>query len=448
MLDAHTEANVRAAQHGHGLPPTERQTPYRNLRHLLSLQATVTPDKTLLVDYDGDGQREETSTAAFNARVHQAAGFLYDDVGVRRGDCVATLVAGSVDALVIAYACWLVGAAVAPLDADIDDASLAAALHESTASVWLVGGDATARAERIVANGTPELRQIVQVGGTPRPDRLHFEDEIANRPDTFMSADEAAELDDAALRVGGVVLSQYNLLVGAHGVAHANAITGNQRLLSALPLTDAHGLVMTALLPLVCGGSVVSDAAFSPAQFWRRIAADRVQVASLRPAQLQALVDFANEQAANGGSVWGDGIGRHHLRHFRHVLCARRGLAAALVRAFEHHFALPVLSGYAQDATSGLCSCLPLDLRWDDRRHWLLDFETPSVGCAVGPNELAVLDDAGHRLGPGERGALCLRGHNVTSSGDAEAFAFGWRRTGDTGLYEVDARGRAFFFAD
>jgi hypothetical protein len=43
------------------------------LRHLLSLQASVTPDNTYLIHYDAEGSREEYSFARFNARVHQAA---------------------------------------------------------------------------------------------------------------------------------------------------------------------------------------------------------------------------------------------------------------------------------------------------------------------------------------------------------------------------------------
>jgi long-chain acyl-CoA synthetase len=61
-------------------------------------------------------------------------------------------------------------------------------------------------------------------------------------------------------------------------------------------------------------------------------------------------------------------------------------------------------------------------------------------------------DGSGQQLGPGERGEICIRGHQVMKEyfkrpdANAETFKFGWFRSGDEGFYEVDERGRQFFF--
>jgi long-chain acyl-CoA synthetase len=61
-------------------------------------------------------------------------------------------------------------------------------------------------------------------------------------------------------------------------------------------------------------------------------------------------------------------------------------------------------------------------------------------------------DGSGEQLGPGERGEICIRGHNVMNyyflrpEANQETFKFGWFRSGDEGFYEVDDQGRHFFF--
>lgn len=466
--DPTTEAHIHAAQHVHGVPPEARKVPYRNVRHLLSLHATVTPEKVFLIHYDGDGQREAYTYADFNARVHQAAGFLYDDLGVRRGDRVATIAYNHIDTVVLYFACWLIGAAVAPQNVAEDDRRIAFILRNSEAKVLLARPEYLARAERLVGGsedglGAANIRQIVQVGGAAEARYPHFETEIANRPDTFMSADEAPTLDDEALLVytsgttgapKGVVLTQYQLMTDAYGISQWNAITGNQRMMNVLPIHHVNGIVVTLLTPLYVGGSVVLNRAYTSAQLWRRIAAERVQVVSVVPTLLQFSLEYADKQASEGRSIWGEGVGRHDLRHFRHFICGAGTLAMSLVKAFEDRFGLPVLHGYGLSETTCYSCFLPIDLRWEEHRHWLLDFGYPSIGCPIEPNEMAIFDAAGEgvRLGPGERGEICVRGHNVMKGywlrpdANDEAFKFGWFRSGDEGFYEVDPRGRTFFF--
>ena len=76
------------------------------------------------------------------------------------------------------------------------------------------------------------------------------------------------------------------------------------------------------------------------------------------------------------------------------------------------------------------------------------------IGGPIEPNEMAIFDalGAGEQLDPGQRGEICVRGHNVMKyyfqrpDANAETFKFGWFRSGDEGFYEVDERGRKFFF--
>ncbi|MCC6616552.1 MAG: acyl--CoA ligase [Anaerolineae bacterium] len=467
-VDAQTLNNIHAARTVNHIPPEAHRVPFRNLRHLLSLHATATPEKVFLVHYDADGAREEYTYADFNARVHQVAGYLYDDLGVRRGDRVATIAYNHAETVILYFACWLIGAAVAPQNVAEDDRRIAYILRNSEAVVCFARAEYLERAERIITSqdeelGAPNIRQIVVMGGDGTGKYPDFAAETASRPNTFISTDERPTLDDEALLVytsgttgapKGVVLTQYNLLVDAQGISQWQAITGNQRMMCVLPIHHVNGIVVTIITPLFVGASTVLNRAYSSSTFWKRIADEQVHVVSVVPTLLQFCLDYADAQAAQNESIWGEGIGKQQLRHFRHFVCGAGTLAMSLVKAFEERFDIPVLHGYGLSETTCYSCFLPIDLSWEEHRHWLLDYGYPSIGCPIEPNEMAIFDPLGEgrELPPGERGEICIRGHNVMRyyyhrpDANQETFKFGWFRSGDEGFYEVDERGRKFFF--
>lgn len=450
-LDSVTRANLEAAHMVRGIPAAQRKVPFRNIRHLLSLHATVAPDAVCLITYDAEGQRTEWSYAEFNARVHQTANLLHEDLGIQRGDRVAVL-AGNHQAMVLIYfACWLIGAVVAPQNVAEPDAHV---LRSSAAC--FVQPD-------YLKQIPPDAPQIVQLGGEPVSEYMQFYEMVRNQPMTYLGDDAAkagdsvqradtrstAHLDDTALLIDGVLLTQYNLLAAAQSLAQAQAMTANQRLMSALPLHTVNSIT-TLMALLYAGGSMVLNPQFAVSTFWRRIIEDRVHLVSVTPTTLQALVEQGQANIGAGYTAFGEGVHRRGIIHFRHLLGS--GVPQGLARAFEDLFGLPLLHGYSRSETTGYTCCLPIDLTWEAHRHWLLGYDYPSVGCPVDANEMAILDANGQRLGPGERGEICIRGHNVMQSYDqrpdanAEAFKSAWFRSGDTGYYLEDEAGRPFFF--
>jgi long-chain acyl-CoA synthetase len=467
-VDGATLAKIKAAQTLNGMPQNQRKIPYDNIRQVLSQHARTTPEKTFLIHYDADGNREELTYAEFNARAHQVANLLHDDLGVKRGDRVATIAYNHSDTAIIYFACWLIGAAVAPQNVAEDDRRLAFILRNSEAVICFVREEFLERAEKIIHGseddglGAPNIRQIIQVGGTPRPDYLQFHEVVKNLPTSYLG-DFTPTLDDEALLVytsgttgapKGVVLTQYNLLVDAYGMANWQAITGNQRLMCVLPIHHVNGIVATIIAPMYVGGSTVLNRSFSVNNFWRRITAERVHIVSTVPTLLQFCVEYAEEQVKLGNPIFGPGIKRQDLTHFRHLMCGAGTLARALVKNFEDTFGFPILHGYGLSETTCYSCHLPVNLTWDEHRHWMLNYGYPSIGCPIEVNEMAIFDAAGsgQMLGPGERGEICLRGHNVMKyyyqrpDANAETFKFEWFRSGDEGFYQEDSRGRRFFF--
>lgn len=483
-LDNETLSNLKAAHVVNSIPATQRKVPYRNIRHLLSLHAKTSPEKTFLIYYDGEGNREELSYAEFNARVHQVANFLFDDLGVRRGDRVATIGYNHSDMVLIYFACWIIGATVAPQNVAEDDRRIAFILRNSEAVVVLVREEYLERAERIVHGseeeelGAPNIRQIVQVGGEPQERYLHFHEAVKNLPTTFLGDQQEGKNDDDALAAPteftptlddeallvytsgttgapkGVVLTQYNLLVDALGISQWQGITGNQRMMCVLPIHHVNGIVVTLVTPLFVGGSTVLNRAFSSHHFWERVVREGVNIVSVVPTLLQFLLEYGEACREKGDTIFGQGISRRDLTHFRHFICGAGTLAVALARDFENTFGLPILHGYGLSETTCYSCFLPIDLTWEEHQHWMQHYGYPSIGCPIEPNEMAIFDASGNgvQLGPGERGEICIRGHNVMkyyfkrADANKETFKFGWFRSGDEGFFEVDEQGRHFFF--
>jgi long-chain acyl-CoA synthetase len=470
--DVQTAANLEAARTLPGRPPSAYLVPFRGVGHLLDHHTEQTPDKVFLIHYDAQGVRGDLTFQQFRARVRQVAAVLAS-LGVRRGDRVATIAYNHLDTVLIYFACWQIGAAVAPQNVSEDDARIAFILRNSESVVAFVRQEYMARAQHIIRDegegrGVANIRQIVQIGGDAPAGVASFEALLAAATDApldplTMDGSPVSTLEDEALLVytsgttgapKGVVLTQYNMLADAHGIADWQQITPDQRLMNVLPIHHVNGIIVTLITPLVAGGSVVLNRQYHSSTFWARLARERAHIASVVPTLLQFCCEYADAQQAAGASIWGEGVDAAELSHVRHLICGAGTLAVALVKRFEERFGVRVLHGYGLSETTCYSCYLPIDLSDEDHRHWLQDFGYPSIGCAIGVNEMAIFDaaGAGERLGPGERGEICIRGHNVMKyyyqrpDANRETFKFGWFRSGDEGFYEVDDHGREFIF--
>ncbi|NDJ86438.1 MAG: acyl--CoA ligase [Chloroflexi bacterium] len=465
-VDTDTQPKIWEAQALRGRPPRSRLVPYRNIRHLLNNRASESPEKIFLIYYDQDNKRTELSYAAFNARVNQTANFLLS-LDVKRGDRVATIAYNHIDTVVIYFACWKIGATVAPQNVAEDDQRIAYILRNSEAVIAFVREEYLERAQRII-HGTEEdlgaanVRQIVQVGGATQPDYPRYHEHV-ERHSTTLDDEDSTTLDDESLLVytsgttgppKGVVLTQYNMLVDAYGISSWQGITGNQRMMCVLPIHHVNGTIVTLITPMFVGGSTVLNRQYSPRHFWERIAHEHVNVVSVVPTLLQFSCEYGDQQALKGESIYGTGIDRADLAHFRHLICGAGTLAIQLARRFENQFGFPILHGYGLSETTCYSCFLPIDLDWETHQRWMHAYGYPSIGCPISTNEMAIFDPSGNgqQLEAGERGEICVRGHNVMKhyyqrpDANKETFKFGWFRSGDEGFYEEDDQGRRFFF--
>jgi uncharacterized protein (TIGR03089 family) len=313
--------------------------PHRNIRHVLSLQSKVSPEKPFIIHYNGDDRREELPFVEVNARAHQTANMLQEDLTLKPGDRVAVLVDNSADAAVFYLACWILGAVVVLLNPSDEDTHLAARLNDSDSPVCLIAHDYLRRS----LNFMPSDCQLVQVGGLPNAHIPYFNELVKNMPNTFFNDHAEPTLDAPALWLSAnAVLTQGDLLSAAQNLALAQSFTGNQRMMTLLPLYNANEIILALLMPLLVGGSTLLNPNFQAADLWRQITAERVQIASVTSDMLQACIDFADAQLKRGEPIWGSGIHQQDLTRFRHLICPDSNLDSSLIKTFQERLGLAV----------------------------------------------------------------------------------------------------------
>lgn len=196
-------------------------------------------------------------------------------LGVARGDRVVVHLRKSVEEVVAMFAAWRIGAVAVNVNAQWTMSQLQYVVEDSGARVGIL--DAR-RAKEWQAQRPCEL--AVVVAGTPPvgPGFHPWPNEAATPPERhLLDVDVAAILytSGSTGKPKGVVLSHTHLLVGARSVARYTKQTGNDRLLSLLPLSFDYGLnqVLTAFL---VGARVVLQAVAFPSAIVKTIIAEDV----------------------------------------------------------------------------------------------------------------------------------------------------------------------------
>ena len=224
-----------------------------------------------------------------------------------------------------------------------------------------------------------------------------------------------------------VPLTHTNLCTSAHNMQMALALTAADRCLNVMPLFHIHGLIGATLLPLVAGASVVCPPGFDVTTFFEWMEAFHPTWYTAVPTMHQAILTRAERNR--------EIIARCPLRFIRSSSAA---LPPQVMAELERVFQAPVIESYGMTEASLQITSNPLPPR---------ERKASSVGVAAGP-EIAMMDDMGHVLPPGQTGEIVIRGANVTQgyennpTANENAFTHGWFRTGDQGF--LDAEGYLF----
>lgn len=231
-----------------------------------------------------------------------------------------------------------------------------------------------------------------------------------------------------------VMLTDDNLVENASALADRYGIGVDDRFMCTLPTHHMNAIMITGLVPLLAGASVVLDDILSfknAKHYWRNVALHGVSVISMVPSIMALLL-----------RLFPRGVD-HDVARLRLGLCGAAPLSAETWRAFEATFGVSVAQGYGlTETTCWAVSTLPGEV------HDHTSVGVPLPGCAVRIDrgrvdaDALVFAEAAH-----DHGEVVIGGPIVFAgySGDAaltssSLTADGALRTGDLGYFDGEGR--------
>ncbi len=221
----------------------------------------------------------------------------------------------------------------------------------------------------------------------------------------------------------GVVLTQANVMAGITYVSGAFRMKPGDRTFCVMPLFHTNGLMFSTLPFLLTGGTVVLRKRFSATGFWTQLRESGASTTSVSPTILAMLL----EHAANAPPAAGIRLD--------YIKVASAPTPVELAERFEARFGRGLLlETYGLTETTAINVMNPLD---GPRKHG-------SIGRALAPQEVRVVDDAGEPVAQGAAGEIEIRGATVMKEyfrdpeNTRKAMHGEWLRTGDVGRIDAD----------
>jgi long-chain acyl-CoA synthetase len=220
----------------------------------------------------------------------------------------------------------------------------------------------------------------------------------------------------------GAELSHSNLLLNAALVVpRLVPIDQNDVALAVLPLFHSFGQTCIQNASIAAAASFTLLPRFTPEDAFEIMERDGVTLLAGVPTIYFGLLHHETDRS-------------YDLSKLRHCLSGGAPMPVEVMTSFEEKFPVKVLEGYGLSETSPVAS-----FNMSDRPR-----KVGSIGYPVWGVEMAILDDADRPLPDGERGEICIRGHNVMKGywgrpeATKEAMRSGWFHSGDIGIRDAD----------
>ena len=393
----------------------------RTIRHFVDERAKTDPDKVYM--FAPEPKLELTYGQLRIDSVNFGKQLM--KLGIKKGDKISFMSGNGYQTNKIFLGTMYAGFVVAPLNLMAQPSQLEYVMDHSDTKLVFFTEDQKERVEA-ASKGTERDIKLIQIDNDTKTIFPAGEDL------SEFTLPDVTEADDALLLYTsgttgvpkGVILCHKNMVAGGEYTAQAHELTSEDRALCSLPLYHINGEVVTAVTPLVSGGSVVMPHKFSVSDFWELSSEYRCTWFSVVPTIISYLTSATDLEGKN-----------YNLDQLRFGRSASSALPPSLHRSFEEKFKVSIVETMGLTETAAPVFSNPMDPA--NRKYG-------SPGQAVG-NTAKIIDKQGNEVLRGTQGEIMIKGDNVMKgyykAADKTAEALepdGWLHTGDLGYMDED----------
>jgi long-chain acyl-CoA synthetase len=373
------------------------------------MEFATLPDRRAAQDPEGPALADASGSLT-NAEMLEAVRAVarrLRSVGIGPGDVVALKLSNRVELVLALFAAWRLGATITPVNPSLTEVEVTRQLEDSGARLLVVEDGAS------TTSGVPTI-------------------DVGDLHDTVPGSGPTPHVESSALALliytsgttgvpKGVMLDHANLDAMAAMGREALEVGPDDRCLLILPLFHVNGIVVSILIPLLAGASVVIAERFNPNTFFATIEAERPTFFSAVPTIYSMLAALPEDVQPDTSSV-------------RFAVCGAAPASADLLARFEARFGFPLVEGYGLSEGTCASTINPVSgIR-----------KAGTVGLPFPGQDLRIVDPDGNEVPQGEPGEVVVRGPNVMRgylgrpADTAAVIVDGWLHTGDIGKVDAD----------
>ncbi|PKN65242.1 MAG: long-chain fatty acid--CoA ligase [Deltaproteobacteria bacterium HGW-Deltaproteobacteria-15] len=393
----------------------------RTIRHFVDLRASETPEKIYMI-------APEPGLTVTYSQLREESIRLGKHLlkrGLRKGDKVSFMMGNGYQTTKLFLGIMYGGFVVAPLNLQAQQSQVEYVLDHSDTKLVFFTEDQRERLEK-GAGKVGRRIELIKVDNDA-VDLFPGDKDLSG-----LTLPEVTEEDEALLlytsgttgQPKGVILSHKNMVAGGQYTAMAHELSPEDRALCSLPLYHINGEVVTAVSPLISGGSVVMPHKFSTSNFWELISEHGCTWFSVVPTIISYLINSTDLKEKNV-----------RVQQVRFGRSASSALPPELHKAFEEKFGISIVETMGLTETAAPVLSNPID---PAKRKY------GSPGQAVG-NKAKIVDTQGREVARGTQGEIMIQGENVMKgyykAPDITAKTLredGWLHTGDLGYMDED----------
>ncbi len=363
----------------------------------------------------------------FNKRINMLANSL-SDLGVQRGNKVATLLPNCTELLEIYWACAKTGAVVVPLSTMLRPAAVGSLVNDAEAVVLFFDqGHISSVTEIRSSLITVVPEGFIQVGGDRKPDTRTYEDITSRASDLSPEEDQTTESDLFNIMYSsgttgmpkGIMLTHFARIMYGACFASSFRITPESIVMHAGAIIF-NGAFVDLMPAVYTGATYVLLEKFEPSAFLKTIERERVTHVMMVPAQIAAILnspDFSPEKLSSLEMILSLGAPL--------LMAHKEKLNTLLPGRFYELYGL----------TEGFVTILD---KYDYQG------KPASVGTPPTLFELKIMDENREAVPAGEVGEICgkspilMTGYHNRPDLTQQSVVDGWLYTGDMGYVDED----------